>query len=113
MKNFIAIFREPDGREDAHNENELHAHRANWKAWMEKYGKAGNLAGGSSLTLNGKLITGRDAVVSNRIHHVGKEIIGGFLLIKANDLEEATAIIQSCPIFEFDGYAEVREFNIM
>ena len=35
--------------------------------------------------------------------------IGGYLLINARDLDEATSLMQSCPIFEFGGYAEIRE----
>jgi len=35
--------------------------------------------------------------------------VGGYLLINAVNLEEATALIQDCPIFEFNGRAEVKE----
>jgi len=35
--------------------------------------------------------------------------VGGYLLINARDLDEATSLMQSCPIFEFGGYAEIRE----
>ncbi|MNL80742.1 hypothetical protein D3C87_2076680 [compost metagenome] len=49
--------------------------------------------------------------ISEGIHHVGTEIVGGFLLLKAEDLDEATAIAASCPIYEFDGYSEVREMQ--
>ncbi|MGI4736249.1 MAG: YciI family protein [Janthinobacterium lividum] len=39
----------------------------------------------------------------------GQEFVGGFLLIEAADLDEATQLIASCPVFEADGLAEVRE----
>lgn len=39
------------------------------------------------------------------------EIIGGFLLLNAVDLDEATEIMTTCPIFEFDGIAEIRELQ--
>jgi len=58
----------------------------------------------------GRLITGDGPNISNQIHRVGTEIVGGFLLLRAESLEEATQIAASCPIFEFGGYAEVREF---
>ena len=109
MKTYLVLFREPDGRVDSHSEEEMKGHGQNWKLWLDEWGKQGRLAGGNSLTLNGKLISGRDKIVTNTIHRSGTEIVGGFLLIKADNLEEATEIASSCPIYEFDGYAEVRE----
>ena len=41
----------------------------------------------------------------------GKEIIGGYLIVKANDLKEATEWAKGCPIFEHDGVVEVREIQ--
>ena len=110
MKNFIAIFREPDGRAHTHSEEETRLHQENWKIWLEKWGKEGKLTGGSSLTLDGAIIKS-NAEVAHQIHKVGTEIVGGFLLLKCIDLDEATQIVKSCPIFEFDGYAEVREMQ--
>ncbi len=66
------------------------------------------MAGGGGLTLNGCLIKGMDT--SNERDPLRRHrIAGGYLLIKAKDLEEAVKIIRDCPIYEFDGYAEIRE----
>lgn len=111
MKNYIVLFREPDGRAGQHSTEDTARHQQNWKAWFDKYGKEGKLAGGSGLSLNGRIIKGNHPTISEDIHHVGTEIIGGFLLLKAESLDEATSIAASCPIFEFDGYAEVREMT--
>jgi len=109
MQTFLILFREPDGRLDDHSAEDITAHQNNWKTWLAKWGE--RLSGGNSLTLNGKMIKGRDAIVVDDIHKVGTEIVGGFLLLKAENLDEAVAITRSCPIFEFDGYAEVREMR--
>jgi len=111
MKNFIVLFREPDGRTESHSPEEITRHQLNWKNWFEKYSREGKLAGGSGLTLEGNLIKGRNAEITKGIYHNGTEIVGGFLLLKAEDLNEATQIAQTCPIYEFDGYAEVREMQ--
>jgi hypothetical protein len=111
MNNYIIIFREPDGRKNPeHTNEEINRHRTNWANWWEKWSSSGNLTGGSSLMVEGCLITGDGSIISKQIHHVGTEIIGGFLLLKAETLDEATQIAASCPIFEFGGYAEVREY---
>lgn len=107
MKDFIIIFREPDGRTIDHSKRETEKHQEDWKIWIEKW--KGKLKNGSSLTLNGKMIQGADKKIVNDIHKVGKEIVGGFLLLEAEDLSEASRIVASCPIFDFEGYAEIRE----
>jgi len=112
MLRFIILVREPDGRADTPTEEENKAHRANWNQWFEKYGKSGNFQGGSALSLNGKLIKGPDAVVVDDIHRVGTEIVGGYLLIQAENLDEAVAIAREIPVFEVGGYLEVRELMV-
>jgi hypothetical protein len=112
MKQFIVLVREPDGRADEHTGQELKQHRENWNNWFAKYKKSGNFSGGSALSLNGKLIKGENAGVINDIHKVGTEIIGGYLLLKAETLNEAVEIAREIPVFEFDGYLEVRELQV-
>jgi hypothetical protein len=111
MKKFIIIFREPDGRAEEHTPEFGQLHRQHWNDWFAKWGKSGNLAGGDSLKLEGRLVSGDGSAIQNTLHQVGTEIVGGFLLINADDLDEAAAIAGSCPIYEADGYAEVRELQ--
>jgi hypothetical protein len=113
MKKYLVLFREPDGRTEPHAPEDIARHQANWQAWFARWSQAGNLAGGSSLTLEGRLIEGADAAqrITPVPHRVGTELVGGFLLLNAGTLDEATDIARSCPIFEFDGYAEVREMQ--
>jgi len=110
MNNYLVLFREGDGREDVHSEEEIRKHRASWKSWFEEWSGKDRIAGGSGLTLNGRLIDANRGVVDG-IHHNGKEIVGGFLILKAGSLDEAAGIARSCPIYEFDGYSEVREMQ--
>lgn len=111
MKKFIAIFREPDGRTAEHNGEAVKKHQENWKNWLSIWGQKGNLNGGSGLTLNGRLIKGNGSKVTNEIHRNGNEIVGGYLLLSAIDFDNAVAIMKTCPVFEFDGYAEIRELQ--
>ena len=111
MRIFIVLFREPDGRAFKHSDDDIKKHQDNWKNWFSLWGQKGNLGGGSGLTLNGRLIKGKGDVVINDIHKNGTEIVGGYLLLNAVDFEEAVEIMKTCPIYEFDGYAEIRELQ--
>ncbi|WP_259068981.1 hypothetical protein HDF24_05865 [Mucilaginibacter sp. X4EP1] len=110
MKDFIVILREPDGRQDVHDPIEVKEHRVRMSAWFQQHIKSGNITGGSALTLKGVQIKGRNADVVNDIHQVGTEIVGGYLLLKAIDWDNAIEMMKSFPVYEFDGYAEIREF---
>ena len=112
MKKFVVFFREPDGRTKPHTEDETKQHQLNWKIWLEKWNKEGKLRGGSGLTTEGRIIKGDNKIVSHEIHRAGTEIIGGFLMLNAHSFVEATEIVKSCPVFDFGGYAEIREMQI-
>src|ERR1700759_4412004 len=112
MTKYIILVREPDGRTVHPTEEEQKIHSANWAKWFGKYREGGNLLGGSALSLNGKMIKGPNAEVIDDIHKVGTEIVGGYLLIQAGDLDEAVAIAREIPVFEVDGYLEVRELMV-
>ena len=111
MKSFLVLFREPDGRTGKHTEEAIRKHQENWKDWWGRWAKDGQLAGGTGLTLNGIMVMSKDGPLIKEVHKTGTEIVGGFLLLKADDLDKAAEIVQSCPIFEFGGYAEIREMQ--
>lgn len=108
MKDYLILFREPDGRMDAHSNTENQLHQQKVKSWMDALIKNGNLSGGRALSLNGKVID-TQRQIQNDIYKVGTEIVGGYLLIKSTDLNQATELIRSCPILERGGFAEIRE----
>jgi hypothetical protein len=108
MKDFLVIFREPDGRENVHSEEDNRQHQQKVRGWMDWLVKNGNLSGGRALTLNGNVVT-TDRHVKNDIYKVGKEIVGGYILLKSDNLDQATEFIKQCPILERGGFAEVRE----
>jgi hypothetical protein len=112
MERYLILVREPDGRSHTPAEEEAKIHRANWNKWLEKYRKTGNLQGGSALSLNGKMLKGADAAVIDDIHKVDTEIVGGYLLIQAENLDAAVAIAREIPVFEVEGYIEVRELMV-
>lgn len=112
MTKYIILVREPDGRADQLTEKRQSAHRANWNKWFEKHGPTGNFLGGSALSLNGKMIKGPDAQVVNDIHKTGTEIVGGYLLVQAENMDKAVEMAREIPVFEVDGYLEVRELMV-
>lgn len=108
MKEFLYIFRGGDSLGDKTPE-QMQAHMQKWGAWMGQMAQEGKLVRGEPLQTEGKVWTGVDKVLTDGPYAEGKEIVGGYLLIKEADLETATAMAENCPVLEYNGTVEVRE----
>lgn len=79
-----------------------------WFAWVEKLNKDGRYVSGEALLPGGKLVTGKNTATDGP-YTEGKEIVGGFFVVNAANIEEATAIAQEgYPDFEYGGTVQVR-----
>lgn len=114
MKEYLLLFRGGDGRMLQQSPDEWQAHMSRWMEWMGGLQKEETLLGGQPLVPEGKQVQGTNKVVTDGPFTEGKEYVGGYLLIKAADVESATEIAKSCPILEFDtGNVEVRAIHDM
>ncbi len=68
----------------------------------------GILAGGEPLQTTGKQVNGKDKVVIDGPYLDAKEMVGGYLIVNANDIDDAVEISKGCPIFVENGKVEVR-----
>lgn len=112
MKEFLYLFRGGDARRVNQTPEERQAHMQKWGEWMGKLNQDGILVGGQPLQNEGKVVKEQGAIIDGPFAE-GKEIVGGYLIVKANDLNQATEISKSCPIFEHQGTVEVREIAPM
>jgi len=113
MKEFLYLFR---GGEAARQGEQLspeqsQQHIMKWKTWVESFAQEGKLSGGQPLNKEGAVLKGKAKKLTDGPFVEGKEIVGGYLLVKANDLKEATEMAKACPIFEYNGIVEVREIE--
>lgn len=80
-----------------------------WAAWLKELADAGHIKDrGQPLDGRGKLVKGKQKVVTDGPFAEAKDIIGGYTLIEARDLDQAVELAKGCPIFERDGAVEVR-----
>ena len=63
---------------------------------------------GHPLESTGKVVRGAQKVVNDGPYAEAKDVVGGFTLIQARNLEEATELSKGCPILEVGGSVEVR-----
>jgi hypothetical protein len=82
----------------------------NWKNWVDELSKKGIYAGGERfMRKEAAIVNGKAKQITNGPYTANNELIGGYISIKANDLQQAIEISKGCPIFDFDGKVEIRE----
>jgi len=88
-------------------------HMDKWMKWMTSLGQKGILVAGEPLQPTGKQVLGSKKVVTDGPFVEAKEIVGGYLIVNAKDINDAVEISKGCPIFELDGKLEVRPIQKM
>ena len=108
MKEYLFLFRGGLDFKTAPKE-EVEAQLMRWQKWNSELEKENRLVAGQRLMPGGRVLTGVKMEVTDGASSEGKEIIGGFILIKANGFDDAAKIAIGCPIFPFGGSVEIRE----
>jgi hypothetical protein len=114
MAEFLLLFRGGNANAAGQSPEQMQAHMQKWVQWMDKLAKQGKMSGAQPLEPTGKTVSGRKKVVSDGPFAEGKELVGGYLVCKADTIEEAVEITKDCPLLEFeDGVVEVRAVRSM
>jgi len=112
MEKFMFLFRGGDTHPDNAKSKEEKEYIQLWITWMQGLGQKGILEGGENLLLSGKQVTGKSKVVTDTPFIVEKEMVNGYLIINAKDINEAVEVSKECPIFEENGKVEIRPIPI-
>jgi hypothetical protein len=77
-------------------------------AWFDGLASTGRIKGGQPLGMEGKTISGRNALVKDGPFVESKEAVGGYVIVQAADEAEAVAIARSNPMLAYGLIIEVR-----
>ena len=95
-----------------HSPEKWQAHMQRWMEWMGGLQEKGRLIGAQPLSSTGKQVAGNKKVVSDGPFMEGKEMVGGYVMCKAESYDAAVDTAKGCPVLEFDdGSVEVREIQ--
>ncbi len=113
MADYLLLFRggEAGRLKDQESPEKWQAHMQEWMQWMSALTEQGKFVGAQPLKGGGKTVTGTGKVVTDGPFVEGKEIVGGYLICKADNFDEAVEISKGCPVLKHDGIVEVREIN--
>lgn len=104
MTEFVFLYRECGGPISAEERERV---MPLWMAWLQKLADDGHLVDRGRALQGAGRIVGAKAVTDGPFTET-KEVIGGFTLIRANDLAQASALAGGCPILARGGSVEVR-----
>src|SRR5450755_3111896 len=109
MNEFLLIFRREFKTSSAQPSPEHLQNMMNhWQNWMGSIAARNKLVNsGNRLSDEGKVVK-PGALVTNGPYVEMKEAIGGYIIIRAESMEEAAEISKGCPILTIGGNVEVR-----
>jgi hypothetical protein len=106
MSEFVFLYR--GGSRDG-SPAEMQQVMQKWMNWLKELGDKGHIKDqGQPLERSGKLVKGKQKTVTDGPFAEAKDIVGGYTLIEARDLDQAAELSKGCPILERDGAVEVR-----
>jgi len=80
-----------------------------WMNWFKDLGATGNLKdGGQPLEDEGKVVSSKSGPITDGPYAEAKDLVGGYTLIAADNLDRAAELARGCPILERGGRVEVR-----
>ena len=112
MKEFMMIFIGADYEEIGLSPEQLQGRMGKWFAWGNKMEEQGVLRGGNALLSQSKRVVGPDRVVSDGPFVEGKELVGGYYLVAAENAEAVVEIAQDYPDYDLGGTVEIREVMV-
>ncbi len=106
MSEFIFLYR---GSSRPTSPQDAQALMQKWMTWLQDLAKRGHIKDqGQPLDPVGKVVSGKQQTVTDGPFAEAKDLVGGYSLILAKDLDEAAALSKDCPIFDRGGSVEVR-----
>ena len=111
MSEFTFLFR---GRETPRSPEQAQKQLDKWVAWFKDLGAKGHVKdSGHPLEGTGKVVKGKQKDVNDGPYAEAKDVVGGYMLIEAKDLQHAAELAKGCPILEVGGSVEVRPIQIL
>ena len=110
MSNFMFLFR---GGETPASPEGMQAQMQKWMAWIERLRTQDKYIAGEPLERGGKVLRSPNKVITDGPFAEGKEVVGGYFLVRADSLNQAAEIAKDCPIFESGGSVEIRAIQVI
>ena len=108
MKDFMLLFRQPNYDYSRLSAAEFQVLAKKWQDWAGGIAAQGKLtSNGTRLAQEGKVLKAGGIVTDGPFVEI-REMLGSFMIVKADSLEEATTLAHGCPALDANGSVEIR-----
>jgi hypothetical protein len=112
MKEFILLFRQPGYDFSKASSNDMQVLSKKWQDWVAGIVAQHKLVShGPRLAMEGKVLKAGGIVTDGPFAEL-REILGSFIIVKAENLEEATTLAHGCPALDMNGSVEIRPLYV-
>ncbi len=109
MKDFMFLFRNSEEAVNKLSPEEKKEYFTKWGVWLKKFVDDKIYEDGDRLSsTDAMVISGTEKVVTDGPYIESKEIIGGYVRIKAESIKEAVEYAKECPVLLTNGSVEIR-----
>ena len=113
MKDFLFVYRADTTNAPQPSPEDMQASMKKWMDWMGGIAAQNKLVDrGNRLERAGMVVKPGNLVTDGPYTEL-KETVGGYSIIKAASLQEATEMAHGCPILNVGGSVEIREIGAM
>jgi hypothetical protein len=116
MSEFVYLFRTGDieQRQAMGTPERAQQTMGKWMAWMHELEAKGHLKErGQPLNRTGKVVRGAERTITDGPFIEVKDMVAGFIVVRAEDLEQAAALAAGCPMLEGGGSVEIRPVMVL
>ena len=109
MEEYMLIFRHEDGKKVASPE-QIQTWMKQTMDWIGAIAAQNKFSGGNGLPFEDARVVRSNNIVTNGPFGEIKETIGGYIIVKANSVDEAVAFAKGSPVLQGEGNSvEVRK----
>jgi len=112
MKDFMLIFVSQSYSELGLSPEDMQARMGKWFAWNTKMSEQGIVKDGHALEDHVRRVSGASRTITDRAGAEVKELVGGYYVVSAKDIDEATKIAEDYPDYDLGGTVEIREIMV-
>lgn len=104
----MLLFRQPSYDYSTAKPEEMQRLSKKWKDWADGLSSSGKLVShGPRLSLEGKVLKPGGVITDGPFVEI-KERLGSFIIIKADNIDEAVTLAHGCPALDAEGSVEIR-----
>jgi hypothetical protein len=115
MEKYMLVFHNAPVAEEIYasmSPEDMQAELAKWGAWIGGIAAQGKFISSDALDPNGKTVKGSKKVITDGPFTEGKELVSGYMLLQAENIDEAVELSYGCPIYDIEGTVEVRRIQV-